>query len=106
MSSRDDILSRVRSNQPPAVPRPELDGRWTTYADRERQLGEMLKFVGGELKVSPRGELETLLRELPGVQGAKKIVSRVGVAGLATVDLDLIADPHQLDDVDVAILPG
>ena len=110
MSSRDDILSRVRSNQPGAAPRPDLEGRWTTYADRERQLGEVLKFVGGELKVAPRGELESVLRGLPCLQGAgagaKKIVSRVGVAGLATVDLETIADPHQLDDVDVAVLPG
>jgi L-lactate dehydrogenase complex protein LldG len=106
MSSRDDILSRVRSNQPEPAPRPDLDGRWTTYADRERQLGEVLKFVGGELKVAPKGELESVLRGLPGLQGAKNVVSRVGVAGLATVDLDAVADPHQLEDVDVAVLAG
>lgn len=106
MSSRNEILSRVRSHQPATVERPTLDEAWITYADRERQLADVLKFVGGELQVVPAGQLGSVVRALPCLEGATKIVSRVGVADLATVDLEAVADPHDLEDIDVAVLPG
>jgi L-lactate dehydrogenase complex protein LldG len=37
---------------------------------------------------------------------AKKIVSLVPGIGSANVDLNLIEDPHALEDVDFAVLPG
>ncbi len=57
------------------------------------------------MRVAGPAEIEPALRGLPNYAAAAKIVSRVpGVAG--NVELDQIADPHQLEDIDWAVLPG
>jgi L-lactate dehydrogenase complex protein LldG len=91
----------------PAAELPDLAGPWISYPERHRQFASVLEAVGGRcLFVADTTELNRELERLEAYTTAKKVVSLVPDAGRANVDLDAIADPHQLEDVDFAILPG
>jgi L-lactate dehydrogenase complex protein LldG len=63
--------------------------------------------VGGAcLRAADMGAVQALLRGLPFMGGAARSVSLVPGLGLGDVDLTAIADPHQLEGLEVAILPG
>jgi L-lactate dehydrogenase complex protein LldG len=112
MSSKTDILSRIRRNQPTPLPLPDLAAAWTEYADREAQFLEVLTMVGGAgLVVADQQELAARVAAIPAVRAAERVVCTV--AGLdqsvpagTLVDLATIDNPHELADIDVAILPG
>ncbi len=107
MASRDDILRAVRAHAVPPAELPELREAWISYSDRRRQFASVLESVGGRcVFVVDLGELNGELAKLPAYSSAKKIVSLVPGVGAANVDLEAIVDPHQLDDVDFALLPG
>jgi hypothetical protein len=85
----------------------DMDQRWTTYPDCRRQFAAVLASIGGRcLFVKDLSQLNQALVDLPPYAVAKQVVSLVPGAGRPTVDLDAVADPHHLADVDVAILPG
>ncbi len=107
MSSRDDILSAVRRHLPESVPLPELTGPWIEYPDAVTQFASVLEMIGGRCVRVPNVEsIQRELDALPVYAVAKQAVSRVPGAGASTIDLDAIDDPHTLEDVDFAILPG
>jgi L-lactate dehydrogenase complex protein LldG len=106
-TGKNAILKAIRDAQPPAAELPVVEGAWTTYADRRQQFIETLVSVGGTaICVRSLAELSESLRALPVYAEARQIVSYVDGAGEANVDIAAIADPHDLADVDVAILPG
>lgn len=105
--SRDAILQSIRRNLPQSSPLPELDGPWITYPDPVAQFISVLKTIGGRaIRVPDESSIRTELEKLPSFIGSQKTLC--GFAGLSpsTVDLSAISDPHQLEDVDFAILPG
>jgi L-lactate dehydrogenase complex protein LldG len=107
MASRDDILRAVRAQTVPPAPLPELDGAWTTYTDRSRQFASVLEAVGGRcIFAADLGELNRELALLQPYVAAKKIASLVPGAGAPNVDVEALADPHELEDIDFAILAG
>jgi L-lactate dehydrogenase complex protein LldG len=107
MASRDDILRAVRARPVPPAELPDLQGPWICYADRCRQFASVLESVGGRcVFVADASELNRELEKVEAYTAAKKIVSLVPCAGRPNVDLVAIADPHQLEDVDFALLPG
>ena len=107
MSSREAILKAVRQHLPQASPLPELSGPWIQYPDPIAQFTEVLEMIGGRcIRVPDQAALQRAVMELPVYQQSVKTVSRVPGVGASTVELDSIADPHQLADVDFAILPG
>lgn len=106
MSSRNDILKRVRARKLDPVAHPDLAQSWIAYDDRRKQFAESLQFVGGRLVfVDSADRIAPAVAEHPAFAAARKIVSRVPQLS-GNVDLDAIDDPHQLEDVDFAILPG
>lgn len=107
MSSRDDILSAVRQHLPQAMPLPELQGPWIQYPDRIAQFASVLDMIGGKcVRVPSLEAINNELAALPQYSSARQIVSTIPGVGSQTVSLDAIDDPHQLEDVDFAILPG
>jgi L-lactate dehydrogenase complex protein LldG len=89
MSSRDDILARVRRNQPPAVKLPEVP----LFDSLAHDFKANLERMGGELVSSL-----DLRRKFP---HAKVILSTVPeIEG----NRPLPSDPRELDDVDVAVV--
>jgi L-lactate dehydrogenase complex protein LldG len=106
-SSRETILAAIRRNRPAACAAPDLDSAWTTYADRRQQFVDVLTAVGGQaITVSDVDDLNTHLQHLAPYTDAKKIISLVPGAGTPNVNLATIAVPHELADIDIAILPG
>jgi L-lactate dehydrogenase complex protein LldG len=106
MSSRDAILAALRKGAPPPAPRPaEPEG--TRFPDRVGTFLESVKAVGGSAaRVPVRAALDAAIRALPVWGGARKTVTLVPGAGASTVDLGAIADPHDLEGLEVAVVPG
>jgi L-lactate dehydrogenase complex protein LldG len=109
-TSRETILSAVRSNRPAGVTLPVLEHAWTTYADRRKQFVAVLEAVGGRALVADeRVELSAHVWRLPELAGAERVASLVPgveVVRASNVDLSSVTSPHALEGVDVAILPG
>lgn len=106
-TAKETILAAARRSRPAECAAPNLNAAWTTYADRRRQFTNALTAVGGQaIIVRNLAELNAHLNQLPAYANAKKIASLVPGAGTSNVDLALLASPHDLADLDIAILPG
>ncbi len=107
MTSRDAILAAVRRQLPQSSPLPDLDGRWISYSDPVGQFSSVLEMIGGRcIRVASEAEIASELEALPQFASAKQVMSLVPSALTGTVTMDQIDDPHQLFDVDFAVLPG
>lgn len=107
MSSRDEILSAVRKHLPEAMPLPDLNGPWIQYPDPIAQFASVLEMIGGRCVRVPNLEaINAELDTLPVYVSAKQVISTIPGVGTPTLDVKTVADPHTLEDVDFAILPG
>jgi L-lactate dehydrogenase complex protein LldG len=107
MTSKQAILSAIKSASPPEVSLPNLRGFGITYEDPEKQFAEALKAVGGHfIRVNGLNELNQELKKLKVYQEARKVISLVPGVGESNVDLAAIEDPHSLEDIDVALIKG
>ncbi len=108
MSSKAEILANIRKQIVPAVELPEHAGPWIAFENPEEKFCEVLAAVGGEaIILDDPAELSDTVRRLKCMADAQQIVSGVdGVRELGNCDLEKLADPHAVDLVDVAILPG
>ena len=107
MSSRDEILSAVRKHLPEAMPLPDLNGPWIQYPDPIAQFASVLEMIGGRCVRVPNLEaINAELETLPVYVSAKQVISTIPGVGTPTLDVNTVADPHTLEDVDFAILPG
>ena len=102
MSSRDDILARVRENQPPALPLPDVPAFDTETGSALESFKAALVRMGGKLADAPAdGNLDALIRKL--FPDAKVICSATPeVKGNRPIDT--IHRPQELDDVDVGVV--
>jgi L-lactate dehydrogenase complex protein LldG len=107
-ASREDILEAIRRQQPPVTALPLLAGRtWITFADAAAQFETVLNSVGGHcVRVATTDELRRELQRLPVFTAAEKVYSLVPGIDSRDVRPDSITDPHQLEDIDFAVLPG
>jgi L-lactate dehydrogenase complex protein LldG len=106
-SSRKEILAAIHSRQPPASELPSLQQNWITYPDRVAQFATILNTIGGKfVRAADAAAADAQLRDIAVYREAKQIVSLVPGIGQSNVDLASISDPHQLEPVDVAIMPG
>jgi L-lactate dehydrogenase complex protein LldG len=102
MSSRDDILARVRRNQPAAVPLPDVP----PFAAGGQSLVERFKAgvqrMGGRIAAPPAdGDLEAMVGRL--FPDARVVCSATPeVRG--TRALDAVRSPADLADVDVGVV--
>ncbi len=107
MSSRTSILARLRAAAPPAAPLPPLPVSGQRLDDPVVHFAETLAAVGGRCeRVPSTGALRAAVAALPVVAQAAKVASLVPEAHPGNVPLAAIADPHDLADVDVAIIRG
>jgi L-lactate dehydrogenase complex protein LldG len=107
MSSKQEILSSIRRHRIEPVEHPSLESDWITYADPRRQFAETLAGVGGRcVSVADAAALNSELEGLAAFTDSRTICSFVPGITRANVDLDAIDDPHELADVDFAVLPG
>lgn len=107
MTARSEILRAIRRHTPPHVPLPALEGNWIRYPDAVGQFTTMLQAVGGTaLSAEDRSALAERLRDLPEFVAARRICSLVDEVPSQGVDLEQIDDPHDLADLDFAIVPA
>lgn len=105
MSSRDQILAAVRRNQPPSTPLPGLSGLGSGAPATVARLTSVLEAVRTPvIPVAGFGALGGLL-EKEAAAGTRIVTTIPELAGAA----ELLAgpgDPHLLETVDLAVLPG
>lgn len=103
--SRDQILARIRQNRPEPRPLPEPVAAPTTYDDRVAKFRETLTFIGGQsLVAGDYAQAAAYIRQT--YADLQTVVCQVPeLRSLATIT-DRPADPHDLADVELAILPG
>jgi L-lactate dehydrogenase complex protein LldG len=107
VDSREVILEALRRNAPAPADLPDLSGLGVKTADPGRQFEESLLGVGGTCRRVPDlAAADAALRGLPFYVAARKVISLVPGLGRADLDLGSTPQPHGLQDVDVAILPG
>jgi L-lactate dehydrogenase complex protein LldG len=107
VSSRDEILRALRATTPRAVPLPDIPAMGIRFDDPVARFLQALPEVGGAaVRIPSRDALESELEKLPAYRDARKIASCIPGLTRANVDLSSITDPHQLADVDFAMLPG
>lgn len=113
MESKDAILSALRAQSVPPAELPSLDQVWIRYDDRAAQFTAALESVGGRcLRVADIEAANRALAPLPcftplpSRTSPLQICSLVPGVGTSNVDLAAIDDPHTLETLDVAILPG
>lgn len=100
MSSRDKILAAVKQNQPDASALPSLQGLSGNMPGTLDAYRKVLEGLGGSLfEIKNESEITPLLKEhYPHLQ-------RIVVATDVQREW-LNEDPHQLENVDMAIVPG
>lgn len=107
--SRAEIFKRLNSVLMESAPLPELpaDGPWQKFDDPFAQFCEVLDFVGGKCERVPTlAAANDGLQQLPEWQQAANRLTVVEGVGDSTVDLAAIDDPHDLENVDFAVLRG
>jgi len=102
MSSREDILARIRRNQPPARPRPVLPAFAAhATAPLERFKAGVVR-MGGRLADPPAdGDLDALvLRLFP----AARVICSATPEVVGNRSIDQVRTPAELNDVDVGVV--
>lgn len=106
-SSRESILGKLRQHLPQSQPLPALDDLWTTYDSPIDQFRALLEQVGGQCIVADSVDaINAHLAQFEPYTAGKSKLSFVDGVGESTLDIGSIADPHDLEHIDYAILPG
>lgn len=110
MSSKSAIIASINAQPIPPVALPPDIARPIHYADPQLQFREVLQMIGGQVvTVATLSDAERMIAEQEVVQTAQQIVGVVpGIAldPAKRVELAAISDPHDLEQIDVAILRG
>ncbi|HUQ72439.1 MAG TPA: LUD domain-containing protein [Planctomycetaceae bacterium] len=107
MSSRAQILAAVRRHLPESSPLPELQGPWIEYADPVAQFAAVLDMIGGRsFRVPDVAAMQAQLETLPQFAQSQRTLSLIPGIPSTGIELEAVADPHDLEDIDFAILPG
>ena len=91
MSTRDNILNRLRTVEVAEVGKPQLDVDAIRFEDKVAHFAEMVKAVGGEV-----AELQGSLLETLKTLGAEQIVSTIEELQDDCLNPDSVADVHEL----------
>jgi L-lactate dehydrogenase complex protein LldG len=106
-SSREKVLERLRQARPPPVALPDIATSPVRFDDLPARFAQAVSDVAGScLRVPGLAEAAAAVRALPVAQSARQIVSLVPEVLPGTVRLDGVEDPHVLEGVDLAVVPG
>jgi L-lactate dehydrogenase complex protein LldG len=104
MNSKDYILNKIKNlNIVEEKECPTYDDFGITYKDKFEQFSQVIKTVGGEALICKKEDLDKTIFSL--YEDEKNIVSNVEACSLGNFD-ENIADPHDLKDIDLAIVKG
>lgn len=108
-TSRDIILGKIKLALPQSSPLPDLAAvtNWQTFADPHEQFATILKLVGGQtVQVNSLAEADAHLRTQDHWTNGRIRCSVVPGVGDSTIDIDAIDDPHELENINFAVLRG
>lgn len=105
-TSRESILSAIRNNKPDLLPLPDRFTFESGYPDVLEQYQQTLRMIGGMVEVVP--DLPTVSQRISELfPNFKEVAVTVpDLTYLADLNLDSITDPHELEYVNLAIIPG
>lgn len=105
MSTKNDILSAIRSHTGKRYNMPELTLDAITYDDKIAQFSEALEAAGGKAVVLQAGEdvNDVIRRHFP---DATRIASNLSGITCASFNPDELADSRGLDNTDLSIVEG
>jgi len=105
MSSRDEILNAIKSNN---IVKdeilPEYDDFGINYENKLEKFSEIIQSVGGEAIVTSKEELDNTIRNL--YDDYKNVYSNVQECKLGNFDANKEDDAHNLKELDLAIVKG
>ncbi|WP_085537461.1 LutC/YkgG family protein [Massilibacteroides vaginae] len=105
MSSKAEIIARVKQHIKEKHDMPTIEINAIQYADKIAQFKSILQTTGGEaIELQPDENLNELIRAH--FTEAKNIASNLPEISLATINPDETADPHSLNQIDLAIVRG
>ncbi|MGC4002414.1 MAG: hypothetical protein QM811_04430 [Pirellulales bacterium] len=109
-ATRADLLAKLRAQKTPQVALPSYPANAIRYADPRAQFIDTLTGIGGRCEIvadwadaARRIAEEAVVRD---AQHMVQAVTRLPFADERVVDLNAIDDPHALEWIDVAIMPG
>jgi L-lactate dehydrogenase complex protein LldG len=104
--ARRAILDRLRAARAPETPAPDLSQLGASWPDRAAKLADSVASVAGTLvRVADPAALAGEVRAVAERLGATRVFSAVpGVPG--DVSLDALGDPHEMEGIGLAVLPG
>ncbi len=105
MSTRDQLLARVRQNKPEPLPLPDVPTFVNEADDLFTRFREALTFVGGQLLEPEPGKSfgEQLRRAFP---DAQRVASALPLPELDLITVDIETDKVILEQMDLAVLKG
>ena len=105
MSSKAEALERVRRHIKTQYDMPEIQIDGIQFADKVARFAEVLQAVGGKAVELKSGEdlNELICAHYP---EAKIIASNLPEITLATINPDEASNPHQLNNIDLAVING
>lgn len=103
MSTKDEILSRIRENTGRRYEMPDLTLDAITYEDRVSTFADNLKAAGGEAVVLQPGEdvNAVIRRAFPKV---RRVASNLAEITCATFNPDDLDDPRELNGTDLSVV--
>lgn len=107
MSSREAILQALRRAAPAPTPVPEWTGRAMRFDDPVAKFLETVQAVAGTpVRVHDLAAADAAVRGLEAWKRARQTASLVPGVGRSTVDLEAVAAPQDLADLEVAVVGG
>jgi L-lactate dehydrogenase complex protein LldG len=104
--SRDRVLGALRAAKPREVPLPDLSGLGLTLEDPRQAFVDAVTLVGGTAVTAAPGALAGEVRALAGKVSAQRVCVLAPGAGEGNVRLESLADPHEMEGIDLAVIPG
>jgi L-lactate dehydrogenase complex protein LldG len=103
--ARRAVLDRLRAAGAPEVPAPDLSRLGASFPDKAAKLADAVAAVAGTFARVPGAALAAEVKALARRLGAARVFSAVpGVPG--NTSLDDLADPHEMEGIGLAVLPG
>lgn len=106
MSSKEEILARIRQNTGTRYKKPDIaDIKQMYYPDKVEQFCAISRMVGGTAVVLGEGEdVNAVIRRT--YPGAMRIASVLPDISCATFNPDNLEDPKELNGTEVAVIKG
>ena len=105
MSSRNDILAKIRQNTGTRYEMPKIELDAITYDDKIAHFSEVLSQAGGKaIELKDSEDVNGVIRrEFP---NAQRIASNLEEISCATFNPDSLENPKELNGTDVAVVRG